>query len=313
MALERPSSLEQAGATTSHPSMQNAQRPVLGLWLMLAATMAFVAMQTMVKLGRQFGLHTSEVMFLRTAPGLPVLWYMLHRRGHDLIPRAPKNLFVRSLFGSLAMGTNFASMRSLSLAQFSTLGLSQPVFVALASPVFLREPVRGITWLAMALSFSGAWILLDPSAADRDVPLLPALLALGSALSSSVAHIWVRIATELDPPERVVFYFSAWVSLVALAWGLSDGHFRAIPPTLEGPSWLGLVLGLASFGTLGQLLMTKAYVHVEAARVSIVGYSSIAFSMLVDQTLWHIAPSSHAVLGGLLMLSAGYLLVRSAR
>jgi len=278
---------------------------------MLLSTLSFVAMQTAVKLARRSGLDTTEVMFVRTAPGLPVLWFMLRRRGQGIRPSVPRSLFARSVFGSLAMGLNFASMRSLSLSQFSTLGLSQPVFVALASPVLLREPVSGSTWLSMALSFAGAWVLLDPAANTQQVPLLPALFALGSALASAVAHIWVRIAAAEDPPERVVFHFCAWVSLVALALGLAGGHFRGLPAGLGAAQLLLLTLALSIFGLLGQLLMTYAYTRAAAAKVSIVGYTSIALGVLIDTLLFDIPPSSGFLLGALLMLAAGYLLVRS--
>ncbi len=285
-------------------------RPRLALGLMLLATLSFVAMQTTVKLGRGAGLDTSEVMFARTAPGLPVLWFLLHRRGHRLTPSSHGSLFARSFFGSLAMALNFASMQALSLSQFSTLSLSQPVFVALASPLFLRERVASTTWLAMALSFAGAWVLLDPTANTQQVPTLPALLAVGSALSSAVAHIWVRIAAEQDPPERVVFHFSAWVSLVSLVVGVASGHFRGLPPGLQLGQFGALMFALAAFGLLGQLLMTYAYMLAEAAKVSVVGYTAIGLGMLVDAFVFDVAPSPGFLTGAALMLAAGYLLIR---
>lgn len=280
---------------------------------MLAATASFVAMQAMVRFARQAGFDTTEVMFLRTFPGLPLLWWLLRRRGQGLEPDQPKSLFVRSVFGSLAMATNFTSMRWLTLAQFSTLGLSQPVFVALFAPALLKERVRRATWLAMALSFSGAWVLLSPGAEQASVPLAPAALGLASAMCSAVAHIWVRKATESDPAERVVFHFAAWVSVGSLLIGLSRGAFRALPGGLPAGELALIVLGLAGFGTLGQVLMTRAYVYGEAASVSMVGYAGVALSMLLDYFLWQVAPGEQVVWGALLMVSAAFVLVRSER
>jgi drug/metabolite transporter (DMT)-like permease len=298
----------------SDPLVDRSARNTLhALTLMLAATASFVGMQTLVRVARLQGFQTAEVMFMRSALGLPVLWYMVRRRGGGLAAQAPRHVFARSFFGSLAMGLNFASMQSLSLAQFSTLNLSQPVFVALASPLLLHESVGVATWGALLLSFSGAWVMLDPSAEHSAVPLLPALLALGSALASAVAHIWVRISTEKDPPERVVFHFSAWVSAGALLAGLAGSGFRALPEATTAPVALSLLLGLSAFGTLGQLLLTRAYVHAAAAKVSMVSYTSIALGMVVDYAVWNLAPSSGSLLGGVLMLGAGFLLVRRSR
>ena len=192
---------------------------------MLGATLSFVAMQAVVKVARASGLDPSAVMFLRTAPGLPFLWWVLHARGERLAPDHPGNMFVRALFGSVAMATNFTAVRYMTLGQFSTLQLSQPVFVALIAPLLLKERVRSATWLAMVLAGSGGLVLLGPEIAGSTVSPWAAALGVTSALASAFAMIWVRKATETDPAERVVFFFAAWVSLVSLAIGVSRGSF----------------------------------------------------------------------------------------
>lgn len=277
---------------------------------MLLATTSFVAMQAVVKDARQGGLDPSEVMFFRTAPGLPFLWWVLHKRGERLKPDRPGNLLVRSLFGSVAMATNFTAMRYLTLGQFATLQLSQPVFVALIAPLLLRERVRRATWLAMALAGSGAFILLSSAREAGHVTPFAIGLGLSSALASAFAMIWVRKATETDPAERVVFHFAAWVSLVSLAIGLARGSFQHLSPAGELAPLLLWSAGMAGFGTLGQVLMTRAYVHGEATVVSILGYSSVLLSMTLDFALFRVAPASSALWGAALMIAAGLLILR---
>jgi drug/metabolite transporter (DMT)-like permease len=288
-------------------------RPLYAIALMLGATLAFACMQAVVKIARQGGMDPTEVMFYRTAPGLPVLWWILRRRGKGLAPDQPRNLFVRSLFGSVAMSTNFTSMRWLTLAQFSTLALMQPVFVALAAPLFLRERVRPLTWTALALACGGALTMLAPALDTRAIPVLAAMLGLTSALASAFAHIWVRKATETDPAERVVFHFAAWVSVGALLVGLLRGAFQGVPDAMSGAEMALVVLGMSSLGTLGQILMTRAHVFGEAATVSLVGYSSVAVSMGLDLVLFEVVPAASALAGAGLMIIAGIVLVRGER
>lgn len=277
---------------------------------MLLATASFVGMQAVVKSARHGGLGASEVMFLRTAPGLPVLWALLARRGQSLAPDRPGNLFVRSLFGALAMATNFTAMRYLSLGQFSTLQLSQPVFVALIAPLLLKERVRAATWLAMACAACGALVLLSPWQERSAVSPFAASLGVTSALASAFAMIWVRKATETDPPERVVFHFAAWVSLASLVAGLASGGFVHLTEH-AGTGGLALwTLGMAGFGTLGQLFMTRAYLHGEATLVSMVGYSGVLLSMLLDAVVFDVAPASSALLGAGLMVAAAVIILR---
>jgi drug/metabolite transporter (DMT)-like permease len=275
---------------------------------MFLAVASFVGMQGAVKAAREDGLATSAVMFFRTAPGLPLLWLALARRGVSLWAASPRSLFVRSLFGSVAMGTNFTSMAVLSLAQFSTLGLSQPLFVALLSPLILRERVGPHVWLAMAFGAAGAYTLLSPGL-ETAVPLSGALLGLGSAFASALAHLWVKKATDTDPPERVVFYFAAWVSLAALAYGLPRGDFTLLFSALPAPRLALEIACMAGLGTLGQLFMTRAHVHGAASVVAMVGYGSVPLSMALDAVLWRAAPAPTAYVAAALMLCSGALLV----
>jgi drug/metabolite transporter (DMT)-like permease len=280
---------------------------------MLGATASFVAMQAIVKQARESGMDTLEVMFFRTAPGLPVMYFMLRRGGHGLRPEDASDVFVRSLLGALAMGTNFAAMRWLSLAQFSTLNLTQPVMVALASPLVLGERVRRHIWGAMPLAVAGAFVLIAPGLRSHDFPVVPALLALASATFACFAQIWVRRATQTDPPDRVVFHFAAFVAALAFVVGLAQGRFQFPRP---GVSIFGLLLqvtGMAGFGTLGQALMTRAYYHGEAAPVSMVAYAGIALSLVADLVIWRVWPAPSALLGALFMVLGGLVLVRGER
>lgn len=281
--------------------------------LMFGASASFVIMQAVVKHAREVGLDTTETMFFRTAPGLPLLWWALKQRGQGLLPESPKDVAVRSVLGSLAMSTNFTAMRWLSLAQFSTLGLSQPVFVALAAPVILGERLNRHAFVAMSLAVAGALVLVLPSFESHSLTLIPALLAIASALFSAFAHIWVRKATEQDPPERVVFHFAALVAVGSLLIGLARGRFSTLPVGHELPELSWIVLGMAGFGTLGQVLMTRAHVHGDAPTVAMVGYSGIALSMLADVILFDQWPAASAYAGASLMILAGVVLVLGAR
>jgi drug/metabolite transporter (DMT)-like permease len=280
---------------------------------MLGASAAFVAMQVTVKLARERGMDTSEVMFLRTAPGLPLLWWSLRKRGEGIVPREPVDVVTRSLLGTCAMATNFAAMSVLTLAQFSTLGLTNPVFVAFTSPWVLGERPRAHRWIALPLAAAGALVFLVPGLESRRIPATPALLGLSSAMFSAFAQMWVRKATANDPPERVVFHFAAFASVLSLGIGAARGHFRHLPPEMSIAAFALLTSGMAGFGTLGQVLMTRAYSHGEATTVAMVGYSGIALSMLADLLLWRVWPAPTALAGAVLMLAAGIVLVRGER
>jgi drug/metabolite transporter (DMT)-like permease len=67
---------------------------------------------------------------------------------------------------------------------------------------------------------------------------------------------------------------------------------------------------MAFFGTLGQVLMTRAYLHGDAASVSMVGYASVGFAMLADIAVFDVFPATTALIGAFLMIVSGVILVR---
>lgn len=280
-----------------------------GLLLMLLATASFSAMALFVKLLREDGWSTNEVMFWRMAPGLAwVVWAMREQR---LWPNAPRLVVTRSLWGVAAMGFYFYALRVLTMLENTVLHLLQPVFVALLAPLLLHERVRREAIAALVLALVGALIVLRPDTGMRhDIPLLAIVAGIAAALCSAVAHITVRKATASDTAECVVFWFTVVVSLSSLGLGLAQGEFRGLPAGVELLDATWKIAGMAGFGLAGQLLMTRAYGKASAAVVAMVAYSSIPFALLADFVGFGLLPGASALLGSLLLVVAGVLLVR---
>ena len=287
------------------------QRPVTAALLMLAAMAAFATMGAFVKVLREDGFSTVEVMVFRTAPGVPWLWYQLRRRGARLWPNAPHVMFLRVFFGGSAMWASFQALRVLTLAQHSVLRLTMPVFVALLAPWLLRERPRTAMYGALVIALLGALVMIRPDRPSLEMPLVAGALALTSALLGALAHIYVRHATRFDMPEAVVFHFMMLVSAVSFAVGWMDGGFRTLPADLSVLEVIGKVMAMGLIGALAQLLMTYAYGHAQAPVVAIVEYGGIPFSYLIDLLLWDARASLSALLGAVLMVVAGVMLVGS--
>jgi drug/metabolite transporter (DMT)-like permease len=290
---------------------------------MLAAVASFVIMAALVKELRGEGLATSEVMFWRVAPGLPWILLELKLRGLPIVPRRPKAVFLRTVFGAMAMTTHFWSIHFLTLIQHTVLHLTQPVFVAVLAPAVLRERLRGWALVALGLALLGALVIVLPGrlilvAAAVAVPLVPALAGIGSAVFSAAAHMAIRQATHgsrdaddptpLDAPETVVFHFTFHLSVVCLIWTLQGAGFVAL--TAQGSVILWTkILTMAAFGVAGQLLMSRAYARDTAPTVAVIGYAGIPLSGVLDWIGWGVPPSGTSILGALLMVVAGVLLI----
>ena len=280
---------------------------------MLVATAAFVGMSVCVKLLRQAGLSTAEVIFFRTGPGLLWLWYELRVRRHlDLRPHRRDLVYLRSLFGVGAMATSFFAMQALSLVQHNILSLLQPVFIALLAPLLLRERLHALVLLALVLAAAGALLVIAPGAEFTAVPLIPAALGVASALLSALAHMMIRRTAASEHPEVVVFHFAVHATLFGLLWSIGAGELGRLF-ALVSPATLLPLASLAAFGVLGPLAMTRAYGHAPATLVAIVAYVGIPMSLVADLLFWNASAGLSSALGALLMVVAGLLLTRSPR
>lgn len=283
----------------------------LGLLWMLLATTSFVGMAAFVKLLREDGLTTSEVMFWRVAPGLIWVSIELHLRGQRLWPKMPRTILLRSLAGLGAMTGYFYALRFLTLIENAVLHLLQPVFVAVLSPMILGERLQRSALLALVLALIGALVVIRPDLAWRaNIPMLPMIAGIAAALSSALAHILVRKATARDSPELVVFWFTVVIGVSALFMGLARGELiTGLPDGLELGEATWKIAGMAGLGLAGQLLMTRAYGRAAAPVVAIVAYASIPLSIVLDLA-WGVRPGLDDALGSLLMVVAGAVLVR---
>lgn len=277
---------------------------------MVGATAAFVTMGVCVKVLREAGLGTAEVIIFRTGPGLLWLWYELRvRRKLDLRPHRRDLVYLRSAYGIGAMATSFFAMQALSLVQHNVLSLLQPVFIALLAPLLLRERLHAIVFAALVLAASGALLVLAPGASFAAVPLLPACFAVSSALLSALAHMTIRRTAATEAPEVVVFHFAMHATAFGLLWSLYDGGLLQLLDRVSLATLVPLV-GIAVFGVLGQIAMTRAYGHAPATLVAIVAYVGIPMSLVADLLLWDASAGMLSIIGATMMVAAGFLLTR---
>jgi drug/metabolite transporter (DMT)-like permease len=293
------------------PTRRPADASSAGLGLMLAATASFVAMTAFVKILREGGMGTPEVMFWRMAPGLPWMALALAIRRVALRPADPAAIALRSAFGLTAMAANFYAVRALSLVQHNLLHLLQPIFVALLAPVLIRERLGAVAVIALVLACGGAVAAIDPRNAGGALHPWAVAAGVGAALFSALAHIWVRRTTARDDPELVVFHFTLAVTVVSLA--ASSGEIFRLPSGLDARAAVLAVAGMAGCGLLGQILMTRAYDRAAAPIVAVVAYASIPLNFAVDAIVWGAPGSLGTIVGAGLMVLAGVLLVRAPR
>lgn len=272
------------------------------LW-MVAASLLFACMGVCVKLGSvQFS--AAELVFARGAIALLMIYAYVRLAGLSLATPHWRTHLVRGVAGFVSLVMYFYAIGMIPLATAVTLNYTSPLFLALLLAFWLRERVRPLLFVALAVGFAGVILLLRPSWSSGQIA--GGLCGLGSGVIASIAYLNVRKLGELGEPEwRTVFYFSLIAAIGGLPWVLWILAGAGQPlHAIDARGWL-LLLGVGGFGALAQLCMTRAYKHGKTMVSASLAYSTVVFSSLFGMLLWDETLPLVALLGMALILASG--------
>ena len=286
--------MAEGGATTQPVDVRS------GAFYMVASAVLFASMAASVRVASH-ELPNAPIVFFRHFIMLVFLLPWLVRQGrHALDTDDLRGHLVRGLAGVSAVACYFYAIARLRLADAVLLNQSMPLFIPLVERLWLREAIPRRLWGVLLLGFVGLLFILRPGTGVFEPA---ALVGLASAVLAAIAQVGIRRLTRTEPVTRIVFYFGLVASVVAL------------PPALftwRGPSpetWAVLLL-MGIFATVGQLTLTRAYVHAPAARVGPFLYVGPVFAGALDWLLWGRLPDPLFVVGAVLVVAAATLALR---
>ncbi len=274
---------------------------------MVAAATLFTLMAGLVKVGTtSYGYHPLELVMWRSLTSLPPAIWIARRH---LRVESKGYLLARCIFGFVAMLSWFTASRGLAVGELSVLARLQPIFVGIAAPLLLGRSERagpGV-WIATGLGLVGSIVLVSPDLAGVELERLGAAgLALLAALTSALAHTCLRALGKTDDPRTTVLWFQVAVALFAFALIGITGLELRIPL----PGHLPVLIGIGLLAVSGQLLLTAAYRAGRAQRVATASYVGPVVGFVFDGLVFGVMPAITAVVGALIVLSAGGLLIR---
>ena len=271
-----------------------------GALYMVASAILFASMAACVGLAAR-ELPNAPIVFFRHFLMLLFLLPWLWRQGrHALDTEDFPGHVVRGLSGVAAVACYFYAIARLRLADAVLLNQSMPLFIPLVERAWLGERVPRRLWGVLLLGFTGLLLILRPGSGVFEPA---ALVGLASAVLAAVAQVGIRRLTRTEPVTRIVFYFGLVASVVSL------------PPALvwwrtPSPATWALLLLMGVFATVGQLTLTRAYVHAPAARIGPFLYAGPVFAGALDWALWGRLPDRLFVLGAAIVVAAATLALR---
>lgn len=242
----------------------------------------------------------SSRLTLATAMLLP---WSLTRRRYEL-QALPARGWQLALLSGFMLGLHFAayiaSLRYTSIAAGTVLATSTPIWVGLASPLLLREPLTRRMGVGILLAVAGSLLIGLEQGGAGSRPLLGNVLALSSALTGAVYFL---IGRRLRPhlsllSYTTIVYGCAAVTLLALTALLGQSLLGYVP------SIYLLFFLMALFPQLlGHSSYNYALAFLPAAYVSIAVISEPIGASILGLLIFGEAPGELAISGGLLILA----------
>lgn len=281
--------------------MPPVQRPALALILRLAAAFVLATLIMLVKYTAGTGVRFGEILFWRTSLTLPILGTWLVAQGQLKrlqTKRMPAHLR-RAALGTVGMTMTFGAPILLPLAESTTLSFTTPIFAVILSAALLAERVGPWRWTAVAAGFIGILTIAQPG--HTHMPLLGTAVGLGAAIMVALISIQIRDLSRTDEPIAIVFWFSAWSTLV---FTVTLPLFFTAHTIAQ---WL-LLLAIGVLGCIAQLLLTASLRFGQVASVIVMDYSSLIWATIYGWLVWDQLPTAATWLGAPLIVGAGGLI-----
>jgi len=240
----------------------------------ILASLFYALMGVFVKIAEQT-VPNEMVVFFRQVISLvifaPIFYFQKSSTQKIKTQRFPLHL-LRAFASISASYCLFYAIEYLPLVDALTLSYSRPLFLPLVAYVWMGKKWRKNVWFGLLVGFLGIVLILKPSHKVFDIA---ALVGLAAGLFGAIAFASIRRLTKSESANKIFLYYLL-LSLPITAVPLVGG-WKAF--TLREFFLLALV-GLV--GMLYQMMMTRAYRHAKAYKVSSVLYATVIFAAAFD-------------------------------
>ncbi|RVU15187.1 DMT family transporter [Methylobacterium oryzihabitans] len=278
---------------------------LVGIALMIGAVAGFACIDATAKaLNRS--LNPLLVVAARYVGSFVLVALVLGpRRGSIglLRSRRPALQVFRSLCLVIATVCSFFALRSLPLAQVTSITFASPLIVALIAGPLLGEHIGWRRLAAVLAGFAGVLVVARPGLGMPPA----ALLAVVTAAVNGIYIVATRMLAAHDPPETTMLY-TGLVGAVVTAPALV--LLWESPPDLA--TWTGL-FAIGGFGTLGHWLLILAHRHAPASTLAPFGYAHLLWALLIGFAAFGDVPDRWTLLGGAVVAAAGLFLIAEER
>ena len=209
------------------------------------------------------------------------------------------NLSTQLLRGLAQAGSALSflvGLRTIAIADATSIAFVAPLFVIILSYFFLKEPIGIRRWLAVIIGFSGTLIIIRPG---FEIINLGHLFIIIAALLFAIRQIISRLIASTDDPLTTAFftaYTSVFIFVLFQPWVWT-------PITDENHIFLFFVF--AFFAGTAEFLIIKSLQIAQAVVVSPLQYTLLIWVTIFGFFIWGILPDVWTFLGAGVIIATG--------
>jgi drug/metabolite transporter (DMT)-like permease len=220
------------------------------------------------------------------------------------VTHRPRDHLARGLSQPISQLCLLLAFSLMPLAGAVAINFSAPLFAALVSIIWLKEPAGFARGAALIIGFVGVLIVTNPGSNSLT---LGALFALTNAVMYGTVTVAVRGMTRTESANTLVIWQLAVLAffhsfLLLFGWRL--------PSAIDA----AMLFGTGFTNAIGQWFWTKALQFAPAPAVTPFYYLMLVWALMFGFFIWGDVPSAGLLVGSAIVVMTGlFLFLREAR
>ena len=232
--------------------------------------------------------------FFNVAIMLVVLGPVFGRR--LIATRRPRLQIVRGIALGLSSILFVSALPHMRLADASAVSFVAPMLVTLGAVHVFRQRAPAGTWLALAASFAGVLLVIQPGSATFT---WAALLPLGTAIFAAIYQLLTSRVAGVDDPTATLF-IGALICAIALT--VPVPFYWTWPRSIADGV---LFAGIGAVGAFSHYLIIRAFGYAPAVVLAPFAYLQIVAALLLGWLVFGNYPGPMSLFGMALIVVTG--------
>ena len=243
-----------------------------------------------------------EVVFYRNLLGVVIILYSFKKISVSFDSSKVHLLFLRGVFGSIAMLLFFYTIATIPLGEAIVLNKTSPFFVTILAYYLMKETINLKTFFALIIGFLGIVFIVKPFGI---VVSFEHILGVIGGFFAAAAYATIKKIKDIYDARVIMLSFMGMGVVLPLALFL----FTPIVSfqIYTDPIVWALVGFMAIISTASQWFLTRAYSLSKASIIGVVSYTNIPFAIGFGFMLGDSFPDIYTWIGISLIVVGGIL------